>query len=215
MTKDDEIKKKQRAVLSNVQKQRDELQQKVDEYEKERKQLKSNTAILTISTAAVVAVEPEAEPPAPELRGRAVQTDAIETENTYTQTTDNVSDEVAALQSELDELRDRNETLEDYYEVNSKQTNETHKLAGENQKLTSQVKSLREQVQSHQYKNKGIASELATYKQMYAVAVATQQQPIRSEDGERGTCEHLCYTAGGCMEKTQQQNLHGLSLIHI
>lgn len=61
-TKDDEIKKKQRAILSIVQKQRDELQQKVEAYEREKKQCEPNT--IASMTSVVTAIKPAAAPPA-------------------------------------------------------------------------------------------------------------------------------------------------------
>jgi len=130
--------------------------------------------------------------------------DELRDRNDNNNATDDQSEKVKAMQNELDELRERNETLEEYYDINSRKTNEKFKLTSENQKLTTQVKSLREQVQSHKHKNQGMASELATYKQMYAAAVAAQQKSIRSGDCEHKTCDHLCYTAGGCSVKTKQ-----------
>ena len=174
--KDKQIKKRQRTVLADAQKQRKELQTKLDEVTKEQQ---TGTIAATMATTKVdQAVQ------ASQQTEEVVSKPIIETVN------NNTNEEFEKMKKELDELRDRNNDLEEYYEVNTKRTDNAHKILTDYEKLKETVKELQVELVSARQQPMKIEKP----------SQVVSKEPMNEEDKD-----HLCYS-GGCDDLPKNQD---------
>lgn len=198
--KDKQIKQRQRAMLGNIQKQRDELQVKLDEAVITKQQISSSTTTSTTGTV--------------DQSTQGSQTEHVLREQEY--------EDYEQMKSELEELRDRNRDLEEYYDENTKKTNNAHKVISDNEKLQQTVQQLQAQLEAAQLQlveqqqkqpikvqETVLVNTVEPIKVVQETSHVQQKQPfdvkeINHEDTiEPVTSDHLCYT-GGCDEATQK-----------
>jgi len=198
--KDKQIKQRQRAMLGNIQKQRDELQVKLDGAVTTKQQVSSSTTTSTTGTF--------------NQSSQGSQTEHVVREQGY--------EDYEQMKNELEELRDRNKDLEEYYNENTKKTNNAHKVVSENEKLRQTVQQLQAQLEAAQLQlveqqqkqpikvqETGPVNTVKPIKVVQETSDVQQKQPIdvKETDHEEAiepvTSDHLCYT-GGCDEATQK-----------
>lgn len=115
-------------MLGSIQKQRDELQTKLDEAITKQQQTSTSTTVTVDQFT------------------QSSQTEQLV--NVCEQTTKAHDENYQQMKNELEELRDRNKDLEEYYDENTKKTNNAHKVLTENEKLQQTVHQLQAQLEA-------------------------------------------------------------------
>ena len=151
---DKNIKQRQRSMLGSVQKQRDELRAKLEAITQQKQQV-DTTSLVTVDQASQKDQQ---------LVSECSEVDVVDQTN---------NGEYERMRKELEELRNRNKDLEEYYDENTKKTNNAHKVLTDYEKLQQTVQQLQ--------------AELELVRKQSA---EQQKQPIVTTD-------HLCFT-GGC-----------------
>ena len=207
---DKNIKQRQRSMLGSVQKQRDELRAKLEAITQQKQQV-DTTYSVTVDQANQASQKDQ------QLVSEYSEVVVVDQTN---------NGEYERMKNELEELRNRNKDLEEYYDENTKKTNNAHKVLTDYEKLQQTVQQLQTELESvrkqsaEQQKQPIVIADRkqSAEQQKQPIVIADrkqsaeqQKQPIVITDRKQSAeqqkqpiviTDHLCFT-GGC--KTQDK----------
>lgn len=105
---------------------------------------------------------------------------------------------------DIDELQDRNEVLEEYYEENCRKPNQTIILKKKNEELLDQVEMLKAELEHSEKKKE---EEIEKYRKYEREIRKETLKEIQQDDGDEE--DHVCFTKLCEKESGQQQEVKG------